>query len=50
MSSLSNPINLSPVYTYEVAPVFTLMEKICFEKMYEHLGWNKGEPQQLEDG
>lgn len=29
-------------YTYEVAPVFTLMEEAVLRKMMEMIGWEEG--------
>uniref|UniRef100_A0A3B3ZJD5 Uncharacterized protein n=1 Tax=Periophthalmus magnuspinnatus TaxID=409849 RepID=A0A3B3ZJD5_9GOBI len=31
------------IYTYEVAPVFTLMEKVVLKKMIEVIGWEDGD-------
>ena len=30
-------------FTYEIAPVFTLMEDIVLRKMRESIGWENGE-------
>lgn len=30
-------------YTYEVAPVFTLIEEVVLRKMMEMVGWEEGD-------
>lgn len=37
------PPHCAPRYTYEIAPVFVLMEEVVLSKLRELVGWNSGD-------
>uniref|UniRef100_A0A1I8FA17 Cysteine sulfinic acid decarboxylase n=1 Tax=Macrostomum lignano TaxID=282301 RepID=A0A1I8FA17_9PLAT len=40
---LTAATNTNMLFTYEIAPVFVLMEEVTLQKMREHIGWESGD-------